>query len=185
MQPALKTVYKEKAVSGLKEKFAYANVHQIPVVEKVVINVGFGKAEDRKAAAEAVIEDLGKITGQRAVTTKARNAISNFKLRAGDVVGARVTLRGARMWEFLDRFINVAAPTIRDFRGLPPKSFDGRGNYTCGISDHTIFPEIELDKVSRTIGFDLTIVTSAKTDNEARELLKLLGFPFRKSGSAA
>lgn len=140
MQPALKSVYKEKVVPGLKEKFAYGNVHQIPVIEKVVLNVGFGKAEDRKAAAEAVIEDLGKITGQRAVATKARQAISNFKLRAGDVIGARVTLRGARMWEFLDRFINVAAPTIRDFRGLPSKSFDGNGNYTCGISDHTIFP---------------------------------------------
>lgn len=185
MQPALKTVYKQKAVPGLKEKFSYENVHRIPVIEKVVLNVGFGKAEDRKAAAEAVIEDLGKITGQRAVSTKARTAISNFKLRVGDTIGARVTLRGARMWEFLDRFINVAAPTIRDFRGLPAKSFDGRGNYTCGVADHTIFPEIELDKVSRTIGFDLTIVTTAETDQEARELLKLLGFPFRKSGATA
>ncbi len=185
MEPALKSLYKEKAVPALKEKFAYGNPHCVPTVEKVVLNVGFGKAEDRKAAAEAVIEDLGKITGQRAVATKARQAISNFKLRTGDTIGARVTLRGARMWEFLDRFINVAAPTIRDFRGLPSKSFDGRGNYTCGISDHTIFPEIELDKVSRTIGFDLTIVTTANTDEEARELLALLGMPFRKSGSAA
>lgn len=185
MEPALKSVYKQKAVPGLQEKFEYKNVHCIPTLEKVVLNVGFGKAEDRKAAAEAVIEDLGKITGQRAVATKARNAISNFKLRAGDTIGARVTLRGARMWEFLDRFINVAAPTIRDFRGLPSKSFDGSGNYTCGIADHTIFPEIELDKVTRTIGFDLTIVTTAKSDNEARELLALLGLPFRKTGSAA
>ncbi|NLT72138.1 MAG: 50S ribosomal protein L5 [Verrucomicrobiaceae bacterium] len=185
MEPALKTVYKQKVATSLKEKFAYDNVHRIPSIEKVVINVGFGKAEDRKAAAEAVIEDLGKITGQRAVPTKAKNAISNFKLRAGDTIGARVTLRGSRMWEFLDRFINVAAPTIRDFRGLSPKSFDGRGNYTCGIADHTIFPEIELDKVTRTIGFDLTIVTTAETDNEGRELLTLLGIPFRKSGSAA
>lgn len=180
MEPALKTVYKERVVPGLKEKFTYDNVHRIPAIEKVVLNVGFGKAEDRKAAAEAVIEDLGKITGQRAVSTKARNAISNFKLRVGDTIGARVTLRGARMWEFLDRFINVAAPTIRDFRGLPTKSFDGRGNYTCGIADHTIFPEIELDKVTRTIGFDFTIVTTAENDKEARELLTLLGFPFRK-----
>lgn len=180
MEPALKTVYKERAVPGLKEKFAYDNVHRVPAIEKVVLNVGFGKAEDRKAAAEAVIEDLGKITGQRAVATKARTAISNFKLRVGDTIGARVTLRGARMWEFLDRFINVAAPTIRDFRGLPTKSFDGRGNYTCGIADHTIFPEIELDKVTRTIGFDFTIVTTAESDKEARELLNLLGFPFRK-----
>ncbi|HQZ29091.1 MAG: 50S ribosomal protein L5 [Verrucomicrobiales bacterium] len=185
MEPALKTIYKTKAVPGLNEKFAYKNVHCVPTLEKVVLNVGFGKAEDRKAAAEAVIGDLGKITGQRAVPTKAKNAISNFKLRIGDTVGARVTLRGARMWEFLDRFINVASPTIRDFRGLSSKSFDGNGNYTCGISDHTIFPEIELDKVTRTIGFDLTIVTSAQTDNEARELLTLIGMPFRKPGSAA
>ncbi|HRQ90645.1 MAG TPA: 50S ribosomal protein L5 [Bacteroidia bacterium] len=183
MEPALKTIYKDKAVAGLKEKFSYDNVHCIPGIEKVVLNVGFGKAEDRKAAAEAVIEDLGKITGQRAVPTKARNAISNFKLRAGDTIGARVTLRGARMWEFLDRFINVAAPTIRDFRGLPHKSFDGRGNYTCGVADHTIFPEIEIDKVTRTIGFDMTIVTTAKTDQEAKELLTLLGMPFRKPGA--
>jgi len=185
MEPALKTVYKQKVTSSLKDKFAYDNVHRIPTIEKVVLNVGFGKAEDRKAAAEAVIEDLGKITGQRAVPTKSRIAISNFKLRIGDTIGARVTLRGARMWEFLDRFINVAAPTIRDFRGLSTKSFDGHGNYTCGIADHTIFPEIELDKVSRTIGFDMTIVTTANSDNEGRELLALLGIPFRKPGSAA
>ena len=185
MEPALKTVYKQKAVPGLKDKFAYGNVHRIPTITKVVLNVGFGKAEDRKAACEAVIEDLGKITGQRAVATKARTAISNFKLRINDTIGARVTLRGARMWEFLDRFINVAAPTIRDFRGLPTKSFDGCGNYTCGINDHTIFPEIELDKVTRTIGFDMTIVTTAETDKEARELLALLGLPFRKSGTTA
>ena len=185
MQPALKEFYKDKVVTGLKEKFDYANVHQIPSIEKVVLNCGFGKADDRKAAAENVIEDLGKITGQRAVPTRAKNAISNLKQRIGDVVGARVTLRGARMWEFLDRFINVASPTIRDFRGLSAKSFDGRGNYTVGINDHTIFPEIELDKVSRQIGFDMTIVTTAKTDDEARELLTLLGIPFRKPGSAA
>ena len=184
MQPALKEIYKDK-VTGLKEKFDYSNVHQIPSIEKVVLNCGFGTAADRKAAAENVIEDLGKITGQRAVPTRAKNAISNFKLRIGDVVGARVTLRGARMWEFLDRFINVASPTIRDFRGLSAKSFDGRGNYTVGINDHTIFPEIELVKVSSQIGFDMTIVTTAKTDDEARELLTLLGIPFRKPGSAA
>lgn len=183
--PALKGTYKDRVVPALKEKYEYANVHQIPTLEKLVINTGFGKENDRKAASEQAIEDLGRITGQRAVPTRAKNAVSNFKLRAGDVIGARVTLRGRRMWEFLDRFINVAAPTIRDFRGLPPKSFDGRGNYTLGVTDHTIFPEIELDKVSRTMGFDLTIVTTAKTDDEARELLTQLGFPFRKSGSAA
>lgn len=185
MQPALKTQYKERAVAALQEKFNFKNPHCVPTITKVVLNVGFGKAEDRKSTAEAVIEDLGKITGQRAVPTRAKKAISNFRLRAGDTVGARVTLRGTRMWEFLDRFINVAAPTIRDFRGLPYKSFDKHGNYTCGISDHTIFPEIELDKVNRVIGFDMTIVTSTDSDDEARELLTLLGFPFRKSGASA
>lgn len=183
MDPALKAIYKDKVAPGLKEKFAYPNVHQIPTIEKVVLNCGFGKEEDRKSASESVIEDLGKITGQRAVPTRAKNAISNFKLREGDVIGARVTLRGSRMWEFLDRFINVAAPTIRDFRGLSPKSFDGRGNYTIGVSDHTIFPEIELDKVTRTVGFDMTIVTTAPNDDEARELLSQLGMPFRKPAS--
>lgn len=185
MEPALKSFYKTKVVPALMEKFAYGNVHQIPAIQKVVLNCSFGKDDDRKAAAEAVIEDLGKITGQRAVPTRAKQAISNFKLRAGDVIGARVTLRGSRMWEFLDRFINVASPTIRDFRGLPTKSFDGNGNYTIGIGDHTIFPEIEVDKVTRTIGFDFTVVTTAKTDQEARELLTFLGVPFRKAGSAA
>lgn len=185
MDPALKAIYKEKAVKSLQEKFGYGNVHEIPTIEKVALNCGFGREEDRKAASENIIEDLGKITGQRAVPTRAKNAISNFKLREGDIIGARLTLRGRRMWEFLDRFINVASPTIRDFRGLSPKSFDGRGNYTVGITDHTIFPEIELDKVNRSIGFDLTIVTTAKTDDEARELLTLLGIPFRKPAGAA
>ena len=180
MEPAMLTMFKEKVAPELKEKFQYANVHQIPGIEKIVLNSGFGKADDRKAASEAVIDDFGKITGQKAVPTYSKIAISNFKLRAGDMIGARVTLRGRRMWEFLDRFINVAAPTIRDFRGLSPKSFDGRGNYTCGINDHTIFPEIELDKVKRSMGFDFTIVTTANTNDEARELLKLLGMPFRK-----
>jgi len=185
MDPALRTTYKEKAVPGLKERFGYANVHEIPTIEKVVLNCGFGREEDRKAAAESAIEDLGRITGQRAVPTHAKNAISNFKLRTGDVIGARVTLRGSRMWEFLDRFINVAAPTIRDFRGLSPKSFDGRGNYTVGVTDHTIFPEIELDKVKKSIGFDMTVVTTAGTDEEAHELLSLLGVPFRGVTAAA
>lgn len=184
-QPALRASYKEKAVPALQEKFSYGNVHQIPTITKVVLNSGFGKEDDRKAAAENVIEDLGKITGQRPVPTQSKIAISNFKLRIGDVIGARVTLRGRRMWEFLDRFINVAAPTIRDFRGLSVKSFDGRGNYTIGVGDHTIFPEVELDKVNRTIGFDMTIVTTAETDDEARELLALLGMPFRKPQAAA
>ncbi|MCB1232767.1 MAG: 50S ribosomal protein L5 [Verrucomicrobiae bacterium] len=183
MEPTMLTKYKETVAPGLKEKFQYANVHQIPRILKVAINSSFGRADDRKSATEIVLEDISIITGQRPVPTVAKKAISNFKLREGDTIGARVTLRGRNMWEFLDRFINVAIPTIRDFRGVPHKSFDGRGNYTIGINDHSIFPEIELDKVRRTIGFDITIVTSANTDDEARELLALLGMPFRKAAS--
>lgn len=183
MDPTMLTKYKETVAPGLKEKYQYANVHQIPRIEKVVLNSCFGNTDDRKSATEVVLEDIGIITGQRPVPTVAKKAISNFKLREGDTIGARVTLRNRNMWEFLDRFINVAIPTIRDFRGVSFKSFDGRGNYTIGINDHSIFPEIELDKVRRTIGFDITIVTSAQTDDEARELLSLLGMPFRKPAS--
>ncbi len=177
--------YREQVVPALQEKFQYGNVHQIPKIEKIVLNSSFGREEDRKGALEATMEDLGRITGQRPVPTRSKISISNFKLREGDVIGTKVTLRGRQMWEFLDRFINVAAPTIRDFRGLSPKSFDGRGNYTCGINDHTIFPEIELDKVKRQVGFDMTIVTTAKTNEEAKELLTLIGMPFRKPTEAA
>jgi len=173
--------YKEQVAPALMEKFKFANVHQIPRIEKVALNSGFGNATDeRKAVSEIVMDDLSKITGQRPVPTYSKNAISNFKLREGEVIGARLTLRGTQMWEFLDRFLNAAIPTIRDFRGVSPKSFDGRGNYTIGIGDHTIFPEIELDKVKRSMGFDVTIVTTARTDDEAREMLALLGMPFRK-----
>ncbi len=184
------TKYKETVAPALKEKFQHQNVHQIPRILKVVLNSSFGKADDRKSATEITMEDMAIITGQRPVPTVAKKAISNFKLREGDTIGARVTLRGRLMWEFLDRFINVAIPTIRDFRGVSFKSFDGNGNYTLGISDHSIFPEIELDKVRRTIGFDVTIVTSTSSDEEAREMLTLLGMPFRKpagksEGSAA
>ncbi|MFV1996187.1 MAG: 50S ribosomal protein L5 [Verrucomicrobiales bacterium] len=179
MEPAMLTKYKETVAPALKEKFQYGNVHMIPRVQKVVINSSFGRADDRKSATESTLEDMAIITGQRPVTTAAKKAISNFKLRTGDIVGARVTLRGRQMWEFLDRFINVAIPTVRDFRGVPYKSFDGNGNYTLGITDQSIFPEIELDKIRRTIGFDITIVTSVSEDDEARELLALLRMPFR------
>lgn len=182
MEPTMLRRYKESVVPALKAKYQYGNVHQVPRIQKVVLNSCFGKAEDRKSAAEIVMEDLATITGQRPIQTVSKKAISNFKLRANEAIGARVTLRGRNMWEFLDRFINVAIPTIRDFRGVPYKSFDGRGNYTIGISDHSIFPEIELDKVRRTVGFDITVVTSAQTDAEARELLVQLGMPFRKGG---
>jgi large subunit ribosomal protein L5 len=170
---------------ALVEKFGYKNVHQIPRVVKVVLNSSFGRAEDRKVASSHVMDDMATITGQRSVQTISKISVSNFKVRAGEVVGARVTLRGRRMWEFLDRFINVAIPTIRDFRGVSNKSFDGRGNYSIGISDHTIFPEIELDKVKRSMGFDVTVVTTANTDDEARELLIQLGMPFRKAVKAS
>jgi large subunit ribosomal protein L5 len=180
MEPNLKTHYRQVVAPALKAKFAYGNVMEIPRIEKVVINSGIGKAEDRKAAAEEVAREIGLITGQRPVHTRAKNAISNFKLRQNEVIGIKVTLRGNRMYEFLERLMRIAIPTIRDFRGVSPKSFDGRGNYTLGIQDQTIFPEIELDKVKRTTGFDISIVTSANTDDEARELLKQMGMPFRK-----
>jgi len=185
MQPNLLKKYKEEVVPGLKKALSASNVHQVPCVEKVVLNSGFGNVDDRKQAAEDVVNDITIITGQHPVLTKAKNSISNFKLRAGDVIGAQVTLRGQKMWEFLDRLINVAIPTIRDFRGVPTKSFDGNGNYTLGVNDQTIFPEIELDKIKRTIGFDITIVTTADTDEGARKLLDGLGMPFRKTEGAS
>ncbi len=185
MQPTLQIKYREAVAPALKEQLQLANVHEVPRIEKVVLNSGFGRDGERKQAAEEVMADLTIITGQKPVPTVSKVSISNFKLRQGEVIGAKVTLRGRRMWEFLDRFINVAVPTIRDFRGVPYKSFDGRGNYTIGVNDHTIFPEIELDKVKRTVGFDITIVTSAKNDDHARELLTMMGMPFRKPASQA
>lgn len=174
------THYRETVVPGLKEKRGYKNIMQVPRITKVVINSGIGSVEDRKAVAEEVANEIGTITGQKPVLTKAKNAISNFKLRAGDVVGVKVTLRNRQMYEFLERLLKVAIPTIRDFRGVSPKAFDGRGNYTLGINDQTIFPEIELDKVKRTTGFDISFVTTANTNDEARDLLALMGMPFRK-----
>lgn len=185
MQPNLLNKYNEEVVPKLKEALGTTNVHQVPRLEKVVLNSGFGNVDDRKQAAEDVVNDMTIITGQHPVLTKAKNSISNFKLRAGDVIGARVTLRGRIMWEFLDRLLNVAMPTIRDFRGVPTKSFDGNGNYTLGVNDQTIFPEIELDKIKRAVGFDITIVTTANTDEGARVLLSELGMPFRKPGSTS
>ncbi len=180
MTPTLLNTYREKAVPALKEQFGYKNVHEVPRIEKVVVNCGVGKAEsERKQAVQDALDEIALITGQRGVATVAKNSISNFKLRAGEVVGAKVTLRGDRMYDFLLRLIGTAIPRIRDFRGVSPKAFDGRGNYTLGVSDHTIFPEIELDKIRRALGFDICIVTTAGTDDEARELLALMGMPFR------
>jgi len=179
MQPNLLTHYKEKVVPALIEKLGLTNPHQVPALEKIVVTSCMGSTQDRKAAVEDAVNEIAKITGQKPSVTFARKSVANFKLRENEALGARVTLRGVRMWEFLDRFVNVAAPNIRDFRGISPKSFDGRGNYACGIPDQSIFPEVELDQIKRQIGFDLIFVTTAKDDNAGRELLRALGMPFR------
>lgn len=177
--PTLQKHYQEKVVPALKKKLGYKNVHQIPRLEKIVVTSCMGKAPDRKIAVDDAVVEIQKITGQRPAMTYSRKSVANFKLREGEVLGARVTLRGARMWEFLHRFIHITAPNIRDFRGISSKSFDGRGNYACGINDQSIFPEIEIDQIKRHIGFDLIFVTSAPTDAEGRALLAELGMPFR------
>jgi large subunit ribosomal protein L5 len=180
MTSPLLTTYKEDVVPALRDKFGYKNTHQVPLVEKIVLNCGVGRAEsERKQAVQDALDEMALITGQRGVATVAKNSISNFKLRAGEVVGAKVTLRGGQMYDFLHRLIATAIPRIRDFRGVSAKAFDGRGNYTLGIADHTIFPEIELDKIRRALGFDVCVVTTANTDDEAIELLHLMGMPFR------
>jgi len=170
--------YAERVRPALARQFGFTNPHQIPRVVKVVLNVGLGEAPKAPKALEAIVAELGQITGQKAMVTRAKKAISNFGIRAGMPIGASVTLRGARMWEFLDRFVNIAVPRIRDFRGLPTKSFDGRGNYTFGIKEQMIFPEIDFDKVERIHGMDITIVTTAGRDDVAMALLRELGVPF-------
>ena len=182
--PVLQKHYTDKVVPALKEKLGYANPHQVPRLEKIVVTSCMGKSPDRKVAVDDAVIEIGKITGQKPSITFSKKAVANFKLREGEALGARVTLRGARMWEFLHRFINVTAPNIRDFRGIPSKNFDGRGNYAVGFADQTIFPEIELDQIKRTIGFDVIFVTSASTDDEGRALLTELGLPFRDATKA-
>ena len=179
MQPRLLTHYQQQAVPALKRKLGATNPHQVPRLEKIVVTSGMGSQQDRKAAVDDAVAEIARITGQKPSIAFARKSVSNFKVRAGEPVGARVTLRGPRMWEFLDRFINVTCPNIRDFRGLPPKAFDGRGNYACGFNDQSVFPEIELDQIKRPIGFDVVFVTSGHTDAEGRALLEELGLPFR------
>jgi large subunit ribosomal protein L5 len=176
----LHDVYKNEIVPSLMKSFSYKNVMQVPKLQKVVVNMGVGAAVADSKVMDEAIKDLETITGQKASVRKAKKAISNFKLREGMNIGAMVTLRKEKMYEFLDRFINVALPRVRDFRGLSDKSFDGRGNYTIGIKEQIIFPEINVDKVTKVLGMDITFVTSAPTDNEAYELLKSFGFPFRK-----
>lgn len=180
IRPRLLDVYKKEIVPELMKTFSYRNVMQVPKLEKIVVNMGVGAAVADSKILDEAVKDLETITGQKASIRKARKAISNFKLREGMNIGAMVTLRKEKMYEFLDRFINVALPRVRDFRGLSDKSFDGRGNYTLGIKEQIIFPEINVDKVTKVLGMDITFVTSAPTDNEAYELLKSFGFPFRK-----
>jgi len=177
--PRLKDYYKETVVPYLMKRFNYKNIMAVPKIEKVVINMGVGDAIQNPDLLKAAVNDLMIISGQKPVVTKAKKSISNFKLRKGMSIGCMVTLRGNRMYEFLDKLLNVALFRIRDFRGVSPKSFDGRGNYTLGIKEQLIFPEIEYDKVVKVRGMDITIVTTAKTDEEAYELLKALGMPFR------
>jgi large subunit ribosomal protein L5 len=175
----LQSHYEGTVRANLAKQFGFTNPHQVPRVKKIVLNVGFGDAGKQTKALDVIVTELGQITGQKAVVTKAKKSIANFNLREGLPVGASVTLRGSRMYEFLDRFISVAIPRMRDFRGLPTRSFDGRGNYTFGIKEQMIFPEIDYDKVERIHGMDITIVTDAKRDDVAMALLREMGMPFR------
>jgi large subunit ribosomal protein L5 len=176
--------YREDAVPQLVDEFRYGNRMQVPGIQKVVLNVGVGEALDNPKALDSVMEDIRIITGQQPVVTKARKSIANFKLREGRAIGVKVTLRGGRMWAFLDRFINIALPRVRDFRGVSPDTFDGRGNYTIGLREQLIFPEIHYDRIDKVRGMEITIVTTARTDEEGRRLLRLLGMPFQENQGA-
>lgn len=180
METRLQAVYRDKARPALQAEFGYRNVMEIPKLQKIVLNVSLKEAISNSKVLDVAANELSVITGQKAVIRKARKSIANFKLREGMPIGAKVTLRGARMWEFLDRLISVAIPRIRDFRGLSPDGFDGRGNYSMGITEQIVFPEIEYDKVQKITGMNISFVSSAKSDNEARALLKQLGMPFRE-----
>ncbi len=179
MKPRIQRYYEERVVPRLTEQFGYSNAMQVPRLEKIVLNVGLGEGAKNPKLLESIVEELALIAGQKPVVTKARKAISNFGIRQGMAIGAMVTLRGGRMWEFYDRLVNVAVPRIRDFRGLPSRSFDGRGNYTLGIKEQLIFPEIEYDKVQKIHGMDIVFVTTTGKDDEALALLRELGMPFR------
>lgn len=174
----MKEKYNDEVAKGLMEKFGYKNVMEIPKIEKVVINMGVGEAVSNPKILDVAVNDMTIIAGQKPVVTRAKKSIAAFKIREGMPIGAKVTLRGERMYQFLDKLLNIALPRVRDFRGVSPKSFDGRGNYTMGIKEQLIFPEIEYDKIDKIRGMDIIIVTTAKTDEEARELLKLMGMPF-------
>ena len=184
IQPRLKTKYRTEIAKALTEEHGYTNVHQVPGLVKIVVNMGVGEAARDGKVIDGAIADLTKITGQKPQVTKARKSIAQFKLREGQPIGAHVTLRGDRMWEFLDRLLSLALPRIRDFRGLSDKQFDGNGNYTFGLTEQSVFHEIDQDKIDRVRGMDITVVTTAKNDDEGRALLKQLGFPFRSNETA-
>ncbi len=176
----LLTIYKQNLVASMMDQFGYRNIHEVPKIKKIVLNMGLGEAVQNPKVIEAASEQLGLVSGQKVVVTRAKNSIAGFKLREGVAIGCMVSLRSQKMWDFLDRLITVALPRVRDFRGLSPKAFDGLGNYTLGIREQLIFPEIDFDKIDKVRGMNITIVTSAASDEEARALLKGLGFPFRK-----
>ena len=176
----LKDLYNSEIKDAMVKKFGYKNVMEIPKIDKIVINMGVGEAKDNAKVLEGAVKDMETITGQKAILTKAKNSVANFKIREGMPIGCKTTLRGDKMYEFLDRLVNLALPRVRDFRGVNPNAFDGRGNYALGIKEQIIFPEIEYDKVDKVRGMDIIIVTTAKTDEEARELLRLFNMPFAK-----
>lgn len=176
----LKSKYQDEIVDAMIKKFGYKNIMEVPKLDKIVVNMGVGEAKENAKLLEAAVKDLETITGQKAVTTKAKNSVANFKIREGMPIGCKVTLRGEKMYEFLDRLVNLALPRVRDFRGINPNAFDGRGNYALGIKEQLIFPEIEYDKVDKVRGMDVIFVTTAKTDEEGRELLTQFGMPFAK-----
>jgi large subunit ribosomal protein L5 len=179
--PRLKQRYRDEIVAQLREEFGYGNVMQVPGLTKIVVNMGVGDAAKDSKLMDGAVRDLATVTGQRPTVTKARKSIAQFKLREGMPIGAHVTLRGDRMWEFLDRLLSLALPRIRDFRGLSPRQFDGSGNYTFGLNEQSMFHEIDQDRIDRVRGMDITVVTTAKTDDEGRALLRLLGFPFKEA----
>ena len=176
----LKDLYKSEIIDAMVKKFGYKNVMEVPKLDKIVINMGVGEAKENSKVLETAVKELETIAGQKVVTTKAKNSVANFKIREGMPIGCKVTLRGEKMYEFLDRLVNLALPRVRDFRGVSADSFDGRGNYAMGIKEQIIFPEIEYDKIDKVRGMDVIVVTTAKTDEEARELLRLFNMPFKK-----
>jgi large subunit ribosomal protein L5 len=182
MAHVMKERYQSEVVPALMKSLELSNIMEVPHIEKVIVNIGLGEAMDNAKALDAAVGDLNLIAGQKPVITKARKSIANFKLREGRAIGAKVTLRGDRMWSFLDRLMNIALPRVRDFRGVSADSFDGRGNYTLGLREQLVFPEIEYDKIDKLRGLEVTIVTTARTDDQGRELLRMLGMPFKKEG---